>query len=60
LRKALVVACAGFLFHSFGDFQFHSPANALLFFLLAGALAAPSLGRSVRGRPMRPLGGAAS
>jgi O-antigen ligase len=39
LRKALVVACAGFLFHSVGDFQFHSPANALLFFLLAGALA---------------------
>ncbi len=40
LRKALVIACAGFLFHSFGDFQFHSPANALLFFLLAGGLAA--------------------
>ena len=40
LRRALVIACAGFLFHSFGDFQFHSPANALLFFLLAGAIAA--------------------
>lgn len=40
LRKGLVVACVGFLFHSFGDFQFHSPANALLFFLLAGALVA--------------------
>lgn len=46
LRKALMVACAGFLFHSFGDFQFHSPANALLFFLVAGAACADLRGAS--------------
>jgi O-antigen ligase len=45
LRKALAVGCAGLLFHSFGDFQFHSPANALLFFLLVGAAVA---GRGAR------------
>lgn len=49
LRKALLIACAGFLFHSFGDFQFHSPANALLFFLLAGAIAAQGI-RPARSR----------
>lgn len=43
LRKALLIACAGFLFHSFGDFQFHSPANSLLFFLLAGAVVAAGM-----------------
>ncbi len=73
LRKALVIACAGFLFHSFGDFQFHSPANALLFFLLAGAAGAagwrgrggaaglnggPHAMRSVRRGPRRGVRGA--
>lgn len=46
LRKVLLIACAGFLFHSFGDFQFHSPANALLFFLVAGALVGAGAARS--------------
>lgn len=47
LRKALLIACAGFLFHSFGDFQFHSPANALLFFLIvAAAVAGADPGRA--------------
>lgn len=40
LRIAALIGAAGFLFHSFGDFQFHSPANALLFFLFAGMVAA--------------------
>ncbi|MGH9525075.1 MAG: O-antigen ligase family protein, partial [Terriglobales bacterium] len=57
LRKALLIACAGFLFHSFGDFQFHSPANALLFFLLAGALAACAW--STVARPARVQGAVA-
>lgn len=50
LRKAMFIGVLGFLFHSFGDFQFHSPANALLFFLLAGALAA---GEGLGGWPPR-------
>src|SRR3984957_8893014 len=29
------IACAGFLVHSFVDFNLHIPANALLFFLMA-------------------------
>ncbi|MGH9534120.1 MAG: O-antigen ligase family protein [Terriglobales bacterium] len=53
LRKALLIACAGFLFHSFGDFQFHSPANALLFFLIAGAAAAYTWGTVARGASVR-------
>lgn len=46
LRRAALIGCAGLLFHSFGDFQFHSPANALLFFLLAGATVASAVHRS--------------
>lgn len=54
LRTATLIGLAGFLMHSIGDFQFHSPGNALLFFLLAGtAAAAPNRGAS------RPTGAAA-
>lgn len=44
VRRAALVGLAGFLAHSAIDFQFHSPANAALFFLVAGAAAAQSLG----------------
>lgn len=43
LKLALFVALLGFLFESAGDFQFHSPANALLFFLLCGFAVAPPI-----------------
>ncbi len=36
-QLAAFVATAGFLVHSYGDFQFHAPGNALLFFILAAA-----------------------
>lgn len=42
LRLTAFIAGCGFLFHSYGDFEFHAPANALLFFLLAGAALAKS------------------
>jgi len=35
LQLAGLVASAGFLMHSFVDFNLHIPANALLFFLMA-------------------------
>jgi len=35
LHFSALVACVGFLIHSFADFNFHIPANALLFFLMA-------------------------
>jgi O-antigen ligase len=35
LNLSGLVACVGFLVHSFVDFNLHLPANALLFFLLA-------------------------
>jgi len=35
LQLSGMVACAGFLMHSFVDFNLHIPANALLFFLMA-------------------------
>lgn len=36
-QKAAFVGVAGFLFHAYGDFLFHSPGNMMLFFLLVGA-----------------------
>jgi O-antigen ligase len=36
LRLGALVACSGMLLHSLVDFNLHIPANALLFFLLAG------------------------
>lgn len=36
IQLAAFIATAGFMFHSFGDFLFHAPSNALLFFLLIG------------------------
>ncbi len=35
-QLAAWIAGSGFLAYSIGDFQFHAPANALLFFLIAG------------------------
>ena len=35
VRTGALVACSGLLVHSLGDFNFHIPSNALLFFLLA-------------------------
>ena len=40
LQLAAFIGTAGFMFHALGDFQFHAPANALLFFaVLAMAVA---------------------
>ncbi len=50
LRLACFIGTAGFLAHAFGDFQFHAPGNALLFFLLVGAAVAPWA------RPRAPFG----
>jgi O-antigen ligase len=36
LQLGALVGCAGLLIHSFADFNLHIPANALLFYLLAG------------------------
>lgn len=40
VRRAEFIGAAGLLAHSVIDFQFHNPANALLFFLVTGAAAA--------------------
>ncbi len=40
-RLALFIGLAGLMAHSLVDFQFHAPANALLFFLFAGAAVQP-------------------
>lgn len=37
LQLAYFIGTAGFLLHSYGDFQFHAPGNALLFFVLTAA-----------------------
>ncbi len=36
VQMGALVGCAGLLIHSFMDFNLHIPANALLFYLLAG------------------------
>lgn len=41
VRLGSVVACAGLLWHSLVDFNFHIPSNALLFFLLAALATRP-------------------
>ena len=41
VHRAVFISVCGLLIHSAGDFQFHSPANALLFFAMAGACCAP-------------------
>jgi O-antigen ligase len=41
VQTAAIVGCAGLLFHSFGDFEFHAPAIAFLFFVTAAAATAP-------------------
>jgi hypothetical protein len=40
VRTAAFIGCLGLLFHSFGDFQFHAPAIAFLFFVMAAAATA--------------------
>ncbi|HXR98587.1 MAG TPA: O-antigen ligase family protein [Terriglobales bacterium] len=42
LQDAAFIGTAGFMIHSVIDFQFHSPANALLFFLLTAVATAQS------------------
>ncbi len=42
LQLAAFIGLAGFLFHSYGDFQFHNPANALLFFLVVALAVTPA------------------
>jgi O-antigen ligase len=39
VQMGALVGCAGLLIHSFMDFNLHIPANALLFYLLAGLAA---------------------
>lgn len=41
LHSSGLVACSGFLVHSFVDFNLHIPSNALLFFLMAHLATAP-------------------
>ncbi len=36
LQLGALIGCVGLLIHSFADFNLHIPANALLFYLLAG------------------------
>jgi O-antigen ligase len=43
-----LTACTGLLVHSFSDFNFHIPANALIFLLLATLATTPTA-------PLRPL-----
>ena len=38
LQLGALVGCVGLLIHSFADFNLHIPANALLFYLLAGVV----------------------
>jgi len=40
VRLAAFIGAIGFLFHSFGDFEFHAMANSLLFFVLVALVAA--------------------
>jgi O-antigen ligase len=40
LQLGALVGCVGLLVHSFADFNLHIPANALLFYLLAGIASA--------------------
>lgn len=49
IHLAAFIGTAGFLFHSFGDFQFHAPANALLFFLVAALAMAPMMHEKAAG-----------
>jgi O-antigen ligase len=45
LQLGALVGCLGLLIHSFADFNLHIPANALLFYLLAGiAATSPIIG----------------
>ena len=47
LQLGALIGCVGLLIHSFADFNLHIPANALLFYLLAGiASSAPVSGQA--------------
>ena len=41
LYAGALTACSGLLLHSWVDFNFHIPANALLFFLIASLAVLP-------------------
>lgn len=54
LQLAAFIGTAGFMVHSLGDFMFHSPADALLFFFLLGVAVAPAYeSRSGKSRHQR-------
>ncbi len=54
LNLSGLVACVGFLVHSFVDFNLHLPANALLFFLMATmATSTPAAFKSTNGKSKR-------
>lgn len=56
VRRAALIGAIGFLAQSAVDFEFHSPANALLFFLVAAAAAAhTAVERFERERRVQPL-----
>jgi O-antigen ligase len=54
LNLSGLVACVGFLVHSFVDFNLHLPANALLFFMMATlATSTPNAFKSKGGKSKR-------
>ncbi len=46
LQLGALVGCVGLLVHSFADFNLHIPANALLFYLLAGVASSKPISES--------------
>lgn len=46
-----LLGCAGFLFHSAGDFLFHAPALSVLFFCAVGIATGPAMAGSFRFPP---------
>jgi O-antigen ligase len=54
LHLSGLIACTGFLVHSFVDFNLHIPGNALLFFLMANLATADILSPPPPAPPRRP------
>lgn len=52
VQLACFIGASGLIVHSLGDFQFHSPANALLFFVLAGVAVSEGKRRDKRPRSL--------
>ena len=53
LQLAMGIGASGFLFHSYGDFQFHCPGNAMLFYIFVAMVLAPASTRNASN--MHPL-----